>query len=101
MRYHDIKRQTPLTEGVRFGKRELNATLADIDDFVMGVEYEFHANNPSRGNDVTYVREKIKEFGISNIADVVSEHDQMTEVITERMGIIDGLEHIKKFFHMA
>lgn len=104
MRYYDLAGTAQLTEGVRFGKKELNATLNDIDDFVMGVEYEVLANNHdhrSSQTDIEYMQELLDFYKIGNIFNVVSEHDNMTEVITTRMGIVDGLAHIKKFFTMA
>ncbi len=102
MRYRELTAKEPLHEGVRFGKRELNATLADIDEFVMGVEYEVLVNNPhSTMSDVEYMRELLHEYNIGNIEDVLTEHDKMTEVVTRKMGIVEGLAHIKKFFAMA
>lgn len=89
----------PLYEGVKIGKKEIEETLKHSQDFQMGIEYEFLTPNPSnRDQEAT---DFINQYNISHVDKIEREHDDMMEVVTTRMDIVDGLEHIKYFFKSA
>lgn len=96
------KSKQSLLEGVRFGQRELNATLENISKFQMGIEYELL---PPEG---TYEEDRVddaQEFVDSNnipaIESIVDEHDHMVEIITDIMDVPQGLKHIKRVIELA
>lgn len=92
-------RYNQLLEGVRIGKSEIEQTLKHSQDFQMGIEYEFLTPNPNdRESETT---DFISTYNIKNIEKVVKEHDNMMEIVTNKMSITDGLAHIRNFFATA
>jgi hypothetical protein len=86
-----------LEEGAKFGQKEVNDILSRSGDFNIGIEYEFNIDRERYDPDD--VRPLLqKGFGIEHIYSVVGEHDEMTEVITEKMNLKDAITNIKGMF---
>lgn len=86
-----------LEEGAKFGQKEVNDILSRSGDFNIGIEYEFNIDR--KRYDPDDVRPLLqKGFGIEHIYSVVGEHDEMTEVITEKMNLKDAITNIKGMF---
>ena len=86
-----------LEEGAKFGQKEVSDILSRSGDFNIGIEYEFNIDRERYDPDD--VRPLLqKGFGIEHIYSVVGEHDEMTEVITEKMNLKDAITNIKGMF---
>lgn len=89
---------TPLFEGVKIGKKEIEETLKHSQDFQIGIEYEVLMPD---GGGILQAEKFTEEQNIPDIDKVVSEHDHMVEFVTDIMSIPRGINHIKDFFDKA
>lgn len=65
----------------------------------MGIEYEFLTPNPS--NREEEAKNFIKQYNISYVNKLETEHDNMMEIVTKKMPVATGFKHIKQFFESA
>lgn len=90
-----INENSILNEGVKFGEKEVNNILSRSNDFNIGVEYEIRPNM----DQMVDLQKDLEARGLLDFVDkVIPEHDSMQEVITEKMNLKDGLNHIKGMF---
>jgi len=102
MRYNNIIKHQ-LNESVKLGKKEIAETLKNSHQYQMGVEYEFIPNYDDM-EDISRHLEYIENLLDDNdipYDKVENEHDNMVEVVTTEMSIIDGLKHIKRMFELG
>lgn len=83
-----------LSEGVKVGSKELSTVLSRSDDYRVGIEYEFDINR-----DHENLKVDLEKIGLwDTIEDIVPEHNKMSEVITKRLTLSQGINHIKTMF---
>ena len=90
-----INEQRILVEGVKFGEKEVNDILSRSEDFNVGIEYEIRPNMYQR----VELEKELEKRGLMNAIDkILPEHDEMTEVITKKLSLKEGINHIKQMF---
>ena len=90
-----INEQRILIEGVKFGEKEVNDILSRSDDFNIGIEYEIRPNMDQR----VELEKDLEARGLMKGVDkILPEHDEMTEVITKKLSLKEGISHIKGMF---
>ena len=94
MKINDI--QPFLMEGIKFGQKEISDILSRSDDFNVGIEYEFRPNDDQKDN----LEDWFKEYNIGNISETATEHDNMLEVITEKMDVGTAIKHLSNMFKL-
>lgn len=90
-----INEQRILVEGVKFGEKEVNDILSRSDDFNIGIEYEIRPTIDQR----VELEKDLEARGLMKSVDkILPEHDEMTEVITKKLSLKEGINHIKGMF---
>lgn len=100
---HDLNNflEKQLTEGVKFGQKQISDILSRSGDFNIGVEYEIRPTHELKSAllDQNFKDSGLDEYGLSqNIHTIITEHDSMVEIITKKMSLSEGLKHIKNMF---
>ncbi len=85
-----------LYEGVTFGEKQINDILSRSDDFNIGIEYEMRFGEGVGANEVIDILNKYN----MEYDSVVSEHDDMLEIITPKLSLSEGISHIKNMFSL-
>ena len=83
-----------LYEGVTFGEKQIDDILSRSNDFNIGIEYEVRFDKDISTNDVI---DMLNEQGIEYDS-IVTEHDDMMEIITSKLSLSEGINHIKSMF---
>lgn len=91
-----IESVNSLYEGVSFGEKQISDILSRSNDFNIGVEYEMRFDKDVGASDVIDI---LNKYNIEYDS-VVSEHDDMMEVITDKMSLSEGINHIKNMFDL-
>ena len=86
-----------INEGIKFGEKEISDILSRSNDFNIGIEYEIRVYGEQKDDLSSY----LEDYGLSSHIDrVIPEHDDMTEIITEKMSLSDAIKHIKGMFKL-
>lgn len=85
-----------LQEGIKFGQKEMSDILSRAEDFNVGIEYEFRPTSKQK----VYLAHWFKKYGIYNISEITPEHDEMTEIITDKMSVSNAIDHLDKMFSL-
>lgn len=96
-------RLTELLEGVKVRQKDKDNAISR-GDFRIGIEYEFRGfifddNGEKTNMNVDNVPDILKQYGIS-YKSIEREHDFQVEVITDVMGLSDGLNHIQRMLKL-
>ena len=80
-----------LYEGVSFGEKQINDILSRSNDFNIGIEYELRFEEGVGAEDVIDILNNHN----MEYDSVVTEHDDMLEIITPKLSLSEGISHIK------
>ena len=94
MKITDIK--PFLLEGIKFGQKEISDILSRAEDFNVGIEYEFRPTDKQEEN----LWQWFHEYGIGSIRRLEDEHDDMKELVTNKMPVTAAIDHLEKMFKM-
>ncbi len=93
-----------LYEGVKIGNAQLNQVLTlPVGTLTIGIEYEFKLPESvtlDHEDQVEWMKDFINTHKIGSIGNVVTEHDGMIEVITQKMPMNQGIGHIQRFLKL-
>jgi len=91
-----VESVSSLYEGVTFGEKQINDILSRSDDFNIGIEYEMRFGEGVGASEVIDILNKYN----MEYDSVVSEHDDMLEIITPKFSLSEGISHIKNMFSL-
>ena len=91
-----VESVSSLYEGVSFGEKQINDILSRSNDFNVGIEYEMRFEE---GVGAEQVIDILNKYNIEYDS-VVTEHDDMMEVITPKFSLSEGISHIKSMFSL-
>ncbi len=89
-----------LKEGINVTRTNREAAL-NAKDVSIGIEYEMTVmrNGEVSTQIIKYVKSVLDDINL-DYADVIVEHDDQIEIITDIMTLPEGLKHLKQMFHL-